>query len=170
MYITNRICARANARSSSTLCKSSRLVDEREREGIDFFSFCHHHPFDPAFADIPSLFSSLSGKKGERQSIGRSHARVYIPISLYIRVCAVERDAPLWTAWEESIWGMGREKKKEKKRGKRICSRRDASVRLGPARLRSARSTGNFQSAFRVSAFGGGGKGGEGMSVFASPC
>lgn len=54
--------------------------------------------------------------------------------------------------------GMWRERGEKKK----ICSRRDASVRLGSARLRSARSTGNFQSAFRVSAFEEGGRGREG--------
>lgn len=60
---------------------------------------------------------------------------------------------------------------RERGEKKKICSRRDASVRLGSARLRSARSTENFQSAFRVSAFEEGGRGREGgMSVFASPC
>lgn len=40
-------------------------------------------------------------------------------------------DAPLWTAREYGGWNVEREKKK-------IRSRRDASARLGSARLRSA--------------------------------
>lgn len=154
-HTTNRVCARANARFEFNAVQIVQTRRRRASEGggerIEFFSFCHHHPFDPAFADILSL--PPSGKKRERQSIGRSRHR-----KGWMRHSGR-------AAREEG--GMWRERGEKKK----ICSRRDASVRLGSARLRSARSTGNFQSAFRVSAFEEGGRGREGgMSVFASPC
>lgn len=64
------------------------------------------------------------------------------------------------------------ERKRGKKEKKRICSgasvrgsARLGSARFDPTRLGSARSTGNFQSAFRVSAFGGRGKGEGGERV-----
>lgn len=120
-----------------------RRASEGGGERIEFFSFCHHHPFDPAFADILSL--PPSGEKRESAPVDR-------PVSP-----SKGMDAPLWTGSEGRGWNVEREREKKK-----ICSRRDASVRLGSARLRSARSTGNFQSAFRVSAFEEGGRGREG--------
>lgn len=139
MYITNRICARANARSSSTLCKSSRLVDEREREGIDFFSFCHHHPFDPAFADIPSLFSSLSGKKRAPVDRPIARARVYTDLTVYTCMCrrkgwmrrSGQRGRRVYGGWGE----RRKKKKKEEKEYVADVTRAYGSARLGSARL-----------------------------------
>lgn len=65
--------------------------------------------------------------------------------------------------------GMWRERGEKKK----ICSRRDASVRLGSARLGSARLARLkiFKALFGYPLSRKGDEGGrEGMSVFASPC
>lgn len=63
--------------------------------------------------------------------------------------------------WRE----RGEKRKKKEYVAARACGARLGSARFDPTRLGSARSTGNFQSAFRVSAFGGRGKGEGGERV-----
>lgn len=142
-----------------------QIVQTRRRaRGIDFFSFCHHRPFDPAFADILPLPPSLwkKGRAPVDRPVSRARIYIYIPIySLYMRVCAIERDGCA-TLDSEGIWGVECGERKKK-----IRSRRDASARLGSARLRSALARLEiFKALFGYPLSREGGR----VSVFASPC
>lgn len=126
-HTTNRVCARANARFEFNAVQIVQTRRRRASEGggerIEFFSFCHHHPFDPAFADILSLPPSLWKK--ERAPVDR-------PVSP-----SKGMDAPLWTGSEGRGWNVERERGKKRKKYVADVTRACGSARLGSAPLGS---------------------------------
>lgn len=102
-----------------------------------FPSFCHRHPFDPAFVIARAAPRRAGGGKKARRVDRRGGARR-------------RGHRKRWSGVAVRCGDHRRDVGRGAGGGKKICSRRGVSVRFG------TRSTGNFQSAFRVSAFGGG--------------
>lgn len=158
-HTTNRVCARANARFEFNAVQIVQTRRRRASEGggerIEFFSFCHHHPFDPAFADILSLPPSLPLEK--RESASRSAG------------LAIERDGCATLDGQRGKRVECGEREGKKKKYVADVTRACGSARLGSARLARLEI---FKALFGYPLSRKGDEGGRegGMSVFASPC